>query len=126
MPAFEVRRAFGNREARRLHEIHRDLRGDIGDRVTVASDKLSFGELSIEQLEEPCYARSVRVGPSRDLRDFELLHSRMSVTENRCHIREKIDLCPPISHFNDRAVFRTNPEQWGLRLYHLEVTTDRD
>ena len=82
MPTLEIGELVRHRKLRRLHEIHGDQAGNVGDREGIAGDKRAMLQLRIEQADEFLDARLVGLGPGGDLWHLHLLHSRMRVAEN--------------------------------------------
>ena len=106
VPAFHMSEVFRHNEPRRLHEIDRHQRGDIGDRIAIAGDEFALGQFLVQQFEEPDRARPHGLGIGRHLRHFQCLHRRMQMAEHRRHVGKEIDLAAPVPHFHQRDLFR--------------------
>src|SRR5687767_3885923 len=82
VPPAQIDELLRHDQLRRAHEVHRDQRGDIGDRVVIARDEHAVSQFAIEQREEFEHAWPVRLAPFGDLR-LHLLHGRMQMAKHR-------------------------------------------
>src|ERR1700682_2607205 len=125
MPAAHVFVLLRDVELRRLHEIDRDEPGDVGNAELVSSDKLSFREFAVQELQGLGPPRLIDFRPLRHLRHLQLGHTRMLMTKDRLYRAVKPQLDAAVPHFYFCDLDRVAAEQIRLRMLRLEINADR-
>src|SRR5262249_14319283 len=92
-------------------DVDCDQRGDIGNRETVASDKLVHVQLAIHPFESLMHDRTLRFAVVRELL-VTTLKDRIRILTRAPDCREQLKFHPPVPHL-DLRLCRSRPNRLG-------------
>src|SRR5262249_13056573 len=106
-------------------DVDCDQRGDIGNRETVASDKLVPVQLAIHPFESLMHDPTLRFAVVRELL-VTTLKDRIRILNRAPDCREQLQFHSPVPHLDLRLFAYIAPEQVRLGMKPLQIAADRD
>src|SRR5262245_13535776 len=106
-------------------DIDCDQRGDVGDRETVAGDKLVSVQFTIHPFESLMRDRALCFTVVRELLETAL-KDRTRILNRASDCGEQLQFHPPVPHFDLRLFAQIAPKQVWLGMKPLQIAADRD
>src|SRR6516165_10342969 len=106
-------------------DVDCDQRGDVGDRETIARDKLLSAQFAVHPFESLIDDRTLRFTVVRELL-VTALEDRTGVLNCPADCGEQLQFHPPIPHLDLRLFAQVAPKQVRLGMKPLQIAADRD